>query len=64
MARRFNGEWIPAAGVIPFDLDGWVAGYGEAAYLGTLTRGSQTITACTCSMAENRILYELPSVEE
>lgn len=62
MARRFNGEWIPAAGVIPFDLNGWVAGYGETAYLGTLTRGSQSITACTCSTADNRILYELPSV--
>jgi hypothetical protein len=64
MARRFNGEWIPAAGVIPFDLDGWVAGYGGAVYLGTLTRGSQTITACSCTSAANRILYELPSVED
>ena len=64
MARRFNGEWIAAAGVIPFDLDGWVAGYGEAAYFGTLTRGSQTIIACSCTSAANRILYELPSVED
>jgi len=64
MARRFNGEWIPAAGVIPFDLDGWVAGGGEPAYQGTLTRGSTTISACTCTTASNRILYELPSVEE
>ncbi|HSB90466.1 MAG TPA: LysM peptidoglycan-binding domain-containing protein [Anaerolineales bacterium] len=64
MARRYNGEWIAAAGVIPFDLDGWVAAGGETAYQGTLTRGSMTITACTCTTASNRILYELPSEPE
>jgi LasA protease len=61
MARRYNGEWIEAGGPLAFDLDGWVAGYAETAYLGTLTRGSLIVTACTCSMAGNRILYHLPS---
>jgi murein DD-endopeptidase MepM/ murein hydrolase activator NlpD len=60
VARRFNGEWIPAAGALPFQLDGWVAAYGAAAYEGTLTRGSRTVQACTCSTAANRILYEFP----
>jgi hypothetical protein len=60
MARRYNGEWIEAGGPLAFDLDGWVAGYAETAYLGTLTRGSLIVTACTCSMAGNRILYHLP----
>lgn len=60
MARRFNGEWMPAGGPIPFELDGWIAAYGNAPYEGTLTRGSQTVSACTCSTAANRILYELP----
>lgn len=64
MARRYNGEWIPAGGVIPFDLDGWVAANGAAAYQGTLTRGSKTIQACTCTTANNRILYELPSPDD
>ncbi len=62
IARRFNGEWIPAGGVIPFVLDGWVAAYGDAPYQGTLTKGSRVVPACTCSSAANRILYQLPSL--
>ncbi len=60
VARRYNGEWIPAAGPLPFLLGGWVAAYGSAPYEGTLTRGSSVVPACTCSSAENRILYEFP----
>jgi murein DD-endopeptidase MepM/ murein hydrolase activator NlpD len=45
IARKYNGEWIPADGEIPFDLDGWVsAGYGEE-YNGTLTRGDIVLEA-------------------
>lgn len=62
IARRFNGEWIPAAGPIPFVMDGWTAGYGDDAYQGTLTKGSRVVTACTCSSASNRILYQLPTL--
>jgi len=60
VARRFNGEWIPAGGALPFLMDGWVAAYGGAPYEGTLTRGSRVVPACTCSSAANRILYEFP----
>jgi hypothetical protein len=60
LARKFNGEWIPAAGTVPFMMDGWVAGYGDEPYLGTLTKGSKVLEACTCSTSANRILYELP----
>ncbi|MEW6567476.1 MAG: hypothetical protein AB1449_04785 [Chloroflexota bacterium] len=62
IARRFNGEWIPAAGPIPFVLDGWVAAYGQEPYQGTLTKGSRVVPACTCSSAQNRILYQPPSL--
>ena len=55
IARKYNGEWIPADGVIPFNLDGWIAHNGAVAYQGTLTRGNQTITACTCSDAASHI---------
>lgn len=58
-ARRFNGEWIPAAGTLAFELGGWVAHYGEKPYEGTLRRGSKVVEACTCSTRENRIIYEL-----
>jgi murein DD-endopeptidase MepM/ murein hydrolase activator NlpD len=48
-ARKFNGEWVPADGPLPFNLGGWIAHYSGEAYKGTLTRDGQTITACTCS---------------
>lgn len=45
VARKYNGEWMPADGAVPFDMEGWVAHYGPQAYLGTLTRFSQTVSA-------------------
>jgi murein DD-endopeptidase MepM/ murein hydrolase activator NlpD len=49
IARKYNGEWIPASGVLPFNLEGWVMHAGSDAYLGWMTRGDRTIRACTCS---------------
>jgi len=55
IARKYNGEWIPADGPLAFNLDGWVAHSGRQAYLGTLTNGGLTVTACVCSDAYSRI---------
>ncbi len=55
MARKYNGEWILADGVIPFNLSGWVVAAGQGEYLGTLTRDGVTITACTCTSASTAI---------
>ncbi len=44
-ARKYNGEWVEAAGPLPFVLSGWVAHGGNAPYEGTLTKGNQVITA-------------------
>jgi LasA protease len=41
IARKYNGEWMPAGGAVPFDLSGWIATAGEKPYAGTLTRGGQ-----------------------
>jgi LasA protease len=49
VARKYNGEWIPAAGPIPFNLEGWIPHSGGTPYVGTLTRGSQTVIACGCA---------------
>jgi hypothetical protein len=49
MARKFNGEWIPAEGTLAFNLEGWIAQNGSEPYQGTLTRFGRLITACTCS---------------
>lgn len=43
--RKYNGEWVAADGPLPFALDGWTVHAGEAPYLGTLTKGIQTIIA-------------------
>jgi murein DD-endopeptidase MepM/ murein hydrolase activator NlpD len=55
IARRYNGEWISAGGVIPFNLEGWIAENGDAPYEGTLRRYSQVIKACVCSNAESQL---------
>jgi murein DD-endopeptidase MepM/ murein hydrolase activator NlpD len=61
IARRYNGEWLAAAGPLPFVMDGWVAAAGAEAYQGTLTKGSTVIQACDCTTSANRILYQLPT---
>jgi len=51
IARKYNGEWVPADGPLPFNLGGWIAHAGERAYKGTLTRDGVTVTANTSSNA-------------
>ncbi len=55
IARKFNGEWVPADGPLPFNLGGWIAQAGAEAYKGFLTRDGVTLTACTCSNYETFI---------
>ena len=55
VARKYNGEWILADGVIPFDLGGWVAQRGKGEYFGSLTRGERTIQACKCASADTAV---------
>lgn len=45
LARRYNGEWIPADGNLPFNLDGWVSSGNGILYDGYLTRGTTVIEA-------------------
>lgn len=45
IARKYNGEWIPAAGQIPFELDGWIAQAGEKPYEGSLVKDGQVVIA-------------------
>lgn len=56
IARKYNGEWISAAGPLAFNLDGWVAQNGTEPYLGTLERGGLIVVACVCSNAASRIV--------
>jgi len=45
LARKYNGEWIPADGNIPFLLDGWVSSGNGIEYDGFLTRGTTVLVA-------------------
>jgi len=49
IARKYNGEWMPADGSIPFVMGGWQAHFGERAYKGSMSNGLQEIIACECS---------------
>ncbi len=58
IARKYNGEWIPAAGIIPFNLGGWIAYAGDREYQGTLVLFSETVIASTD--AEEKSLISSP----
>jgi LasA protease len=45
LARKYNGEWLPADGPAPFTLSGWVVQAGERAYQGSLVKGSDIVRA-------------------
>lgn len=60
IARKYNGEWILADSATPFVLNGWVAHNGSRAYLGTLTKGNLTVTACECGDAFTAVNANYP----
>lgn len=60
IARKYNGEWILAGDVIPFDVEGWVAKDGSDAYKGSLSKYSRVVEACDCSDAASQIQSEAP----
>jgi len=45
VARRYNGEWIPADQNLPFNLDGWVSSGTGNLYDGYLSKGGKTVEA-------------------
>ena len=58
LARKYNGEWVPADGYAPLVLSGWVARFGSGPYRGTLTRGDHVVEACACATAATRLWLE------
>ena len=45
IARKYNGEWLPADSPIPMTLSGWVVHAGLKNYQGELVKGDQIVTA-------------------
>jgi LasA protease len=63
MARRYNGEWISAAGPLAFNLSGWVAGEGEKAYDGTLSYYLDKVLVASDIVQSNNRIW-LPGPED
>ena len=57
IARRYNGEWIPADQNIPFNLSGWVSRGDGVEYDGRMIYGQIEIVASGFPTDENKILY-------
>jgi LasA protease len=55
VARKYNGEWIPADSAIPFNLDGWISHSSGEPYAGTLTRNGEMVIACDCSNSSSQL---------
>lgn len=55
LARKYNGEWIPADGQLPFVLNGWTSSGNGTEYDGTLQRGSSVLAAAEGITENNQI---------
>ena len=62
VARKYNGEWISASGVIPFVLSGWRPLAGDAAYSGYLVKDDVYIVAN--SNPDNRSAIPVDGMDE
>ena len=45
IARKYNGEWLPADDPLPFVMSGWRARTGQRNYEGTLEKGEMVVSA-------------------
>ncbi len=55
LARRYNGEWIPADGSLPFSLDGWISQGDGIEYDGYLVKNGVSVEALEGRKPENAI---------
>ena len=55
IARKFNGEWIPADQDIPFNLDGWISSGTGSSYNGILQKNGQIVEAVDRPDEKNQI---------
>lgn len=55
IARRYNGEWIPADQALPFNLDGWISQGAGVEYNGKLIKNGVAVEALDHVAPENQI---------
>ena len=58
IARKYNGEWIPADGPLPFVLSGWKAKAGSSIYTGWLIKDGEIVRASLLSSSISYIQRE------
>lgn len=58
LARKYNGEWVPADGPLAFVLDGWKAKAGPTDYSGWLIKDDKIIRASLASTFESQLRRE------
>jgi len=59
IARKYNGEWIPAVGTLAFNLEGWITHGTDEPYEGSLNRFSQRIYASPNAVKSSYITSEI-----
>jgi murein DD-endopeptidase MepM/ murein hydrolase activator NlpD len=55
IARKYNGEWMPADSVVPFVMDGWTPHNGTNPYEGYLTKNGLEVDASSTSSPKSFI---------
>lgn len=55
MVRKYNGEWVPAEGPLPFVLSGWRAKAGPDNLSGWLVRGDEVVRASIVGASSSHI---------
>jgi len=60
IARKYNGEWMPADSPLPFNMEDWIAHNGASPYQGTLVRFNDIVVACQCSARTSFIQSRAP----
>lgn len=55
LARRYNGEWIPADQSVPFNLEGWISQGTGVEYNGSLERNGEVVEAWDRVGSQNQI---------
>ena len=57
IARRYNGEWIPADQQLPFNLSGWISQEFGSQYNGRMVKNGKLIEASGFPAEENQIYW-------
>jgi hypothetical protein len=60
MARKYNGEWIAADGVLAYKMEGWVVQGTGQPYQGTMVRMGEVVIATDYSSAKSQIISTDP----